>query len=249
MAFPPLALSVLDRIALAFLLTGCLFVAGRAWLHDHPQHDPWAPLALDDPPGWATARKLAALREDRPACRAFLASGGIATTALPPVGEGTCHRDDRKLLAAPARLDVALRPAGAQATCAVDAGLAYWLRHGVQPAAQALLGSEVVGIEHLGTASCRRIGGGDKGTWSEHATGNAIDVAGFVLADGRRIGVRRDWAAQGETGAAASAFLHRVRDEACASFATVLSPDYNAAHADHLHLDQVRRSGGWSACR
>jgi hypothetical protein len=102
-----------------------------------------------------------------------------------------------------------------------------------------------VGLDHYGTANCRRIGGGHAGTWSEHATGNAIDVAAFRLADGRRIAVRRDWAGPGR----AAAFLHAVRNAACGEFATVLSPDYNAAHADHLHLDQARRGdAGWSYC-
>ncbi|EJL25547.1 extensin family protein [Novosphingobium sp. AP12] len=243
MAFPPL-----DRIVLTFLLMACLFMAGRSWLRDHPQHDPWTPLALDDPAGWATSRKLAALRGDAVQCRAFLDRSGITAMALPAAGEGACRRDDRKLLAAPAHFDVALRPGGAQATCAIDAGLAWWLRHGVQPAAEAALGSRVVGIQYLGTANCRRIGGGDEGNWSEHATGNAIDIAGFVLADGRRISVLRDWDATGSS-PEVSGFLHMVRDSACTSFSTVLSPDYNAAHANHLHLDQAKRSGGWSACR
>lgn len=244
MAFP-----ALDRIVLTFLLIGCLFVGGRAWLHDHPEHDPWTPLALDDPPGWATSRKLSALRGDTAQCRAFLDRSGIPSAALPAMGEGECRREDRKLLSAPLRLDVALRPGGAQATCTIDAGLAWWLRHGVQPAAEAALGSGVVAIQHLGTANCRRIGGGDEGNWSEHATGNAIDIAGFVLADGRRISVQKDWSGQGPSGEDGSAFLHMVRDSACTGFSTVLSPDYNAAHADHLHLDQARRSGGWSTCR
>ena len=243
-----MVLPALDRVVLALLLLGCLFAGGRAWLHDHPQQDPWAPLALRDPEGWATARKLAALRGDTAQCRAFLERSGITATALAPAGEGSCRRADRKLLAAPARLNVALRPSGAQATCTIDAGLAWWLTHGVQPAAEAALGSRVTGIQHLGTSNCRRIGGGEEGNWSEHATGNAIDIAGFTLADGRRISVLKDWDAEG-TSPAASAFLHMVRDSACTSFATVLSPDYNAAHANHLHLDQAKRSGGWSACR
>jgi hypothetical protein len=139
-----------------------------------------------------------------------------------------------------------LQPAGAQATCAVDAGLARWLRHGVQPAAAAFLGSRVVALEHFGTNNCRRIGGGDRGGWSEHATGNAIDIAAFKLADGRRIIVRRDWTGQQKP----AAFLHAVRDAACGEFTTVLSPDYNAAHAGHLHLDQADRGvAGWTACR
>lgn len=237
--------SRLDQISLAALLIAALVVAGRSWLHDHPQHDPGAPLTLAEPDGWATGRKLATLRADRGVCRAFIEQAGIEAAELPATGAGTCLRADRHVLGAPARLDVALRPGGAQATCAVDAGLARWLRHGVQPVARAEFGMQVVRVEHLGTASCRRIGGGDQGNWSEHATGNAIDIAAFVLADGQRIAVVRDWSGKG----AASRFLHAVRDDACRSFSTVLSPDYDAAHADHLHLDQARRAGAWGVCR
>lgn len=235
-------MSAFDRFALSVLLSGCVVIGGRLWLHDHPQHDPWAPLSLGDSEGWATNRKLAALRTDLPACRAFLARSGIEAAALKPAGEGACRRADRAVIASPRHADVALVPRGAQATCAVDAALAWWLRHSVQPAAKATLGESVVRIEHLGTNNCRRIGGGANGRWSEHASGNAIDIAGFVLADGRRVSVRKDWNGTGD----AAAFLHTVRDGACRSFGTVLSPDYNAAHADHLHLDQASR---WSSCR
>lgn len=162
---------------------------------------------------------------------------------MPQVGEGMSLREDRQMVASPGETGIKLVPKGALATCAIDIGLARWLRHGVQPAARATLGSRVVRIEHLGTANCRRIGNGER--WSEHARGNAIDVSGFVLADGRRISVKRDWAGSGS----APAFLHAVRDADCNSFGTVLSPDYNAAPADHMHLDQAQRTGGWSACR
>lgn len=240
-----MAIPLLDRIVLAALIAACLLLAARGWLHDHPQHDPWAPLDIADPPGWATDRKLAALRGEPGACRAFLDRSGIAASPLPPTGSGACRRTDRAVLALPPDADVRLVPAGAQATCAVDAALAWWLRHGVQPAAESILRGRVARIEHLGTYNCRRIGGGDGGDWSEHATGNALDVSAFVLADGRRISVRGDW----NGGGPASAFLHAARDSACRAFSTVLSPEYNAAHADHLHLDQAARVAGWSACR
>lgn len=232
----------LDRLSIGLLIAACVALAGRGWLHDHPGHNPWAPLNLADPPGWATGLKLAALREDRGECRAFLHRAGIEAEPLSPTGAGACRRDDRQILVASAQAAVTLAPRGAEATCAVDAGLAWWLHHGVQGAAEAILGSRVVGLEHFGTVSCRRVGGGDEGRWSEHAPGNAIDISAFVLADGRRISVLADWEGPGD----AAAFLHVVRDRACRSFATVLSPDYNAAHADHFHLDQAR---GWGACR
>ena len=234
-----------DRIVVALLLLACLLLAGKGWLLEHPGHNPWAALTLDEQPGWATPRKLSALSADREACRAFLDRSGIDKTALEPTGSGMCRREDRKRVAAPLAAEVSLVPSGAEATCAVDAAMAWWLRHGVQPQAEAIFGSRVVRIEQLGTYNCRRIGNGAAGNWSEHATGNAIDISAFVLADGRRISVRKDWAGSVD----AAAFLHAVRDSACTAFSTVLSPDYNAAHADHLHLDQASRSAGWRACR
>ena len=80
--------------------------------------------------------------------------------------------------------------------------------------------------------------------WSEHAAGNAIDIAAFVTEDGRRISVLGDW----QDAAADGRFLRRVRDDACSAFGTVLSPDYNEAHRDHLHLDQQSR-GLRAVCR
>ena len=120
------------------------------------------------------------------------------------------------------------------------------MRHGVQPAACEFLRSEIVSIEHFGTRSCRRRYGREDAPWSEHATGNAIDIAGFVLADGRRISVKNDWAVRGKRGA----FLHAMRD---ARFRVQRvrhrAPDYNAAHADRFHLDQAGGRIGWNVCR
>ncbi|MFO6447175.1 extensin family protein [Erythrobacter sp. NE805] len=218
-----------------------LLVAGILawqWLLGHPEHNPWAPLDLDDPPGWATRAKFARLKNDVAECRAVLARSAVAFTALPPTGEGACARPDRTRLG-----DYPLAPDTPPVTCPVAVALEIWRSDSVAPAAKAILGSELRRIEHLGAFSCRRMYGGKDGPWSEHATANAIDIAGFVLADGRRISVLRDWKGEGKE----AQFLRAVRDGACASFATVLSPEYNAAHADHLHLDQDTRWSG--VCR
>jgi hypothetical protein len=229
----------LDRAALGLLMGGALLLAGRAWLAAHPQHDPWAPLDLRDPPGWATQRKLASLREDPDACRAVLERSGIRFAALAPEGEGECRREDRTVLS-----EAPLSPVRPPTTCAVGAAFELWLRRGVQPAAQELLRARVARVEHLGAYSCRRMYGSGTGRWSEHATGNALDVAAFVLEDGRRISVAGHWTGEGPE----ADFLRRVRDDACDVFGTVLSPDYNAAHADHFHLDQAARGFG-GVCR
>ena len=68
---------------------------------------------------------------------------------------------------------------------------------------------------------------------SAHSQAAALDFAGVRLRDGRRITVTKDW--NGDTPEAR--FLRRIRDDACRIFGTTLSPDYNAVHADHLHLE------------
>jgi len=104
----------------------------------------------------------------------------------------------------------------------------------------------VTGVDHAGSYSCRRIGGGSEGRFSEHGTADAIDVIGFRLAGGDTVTVLRDW--NGE--AKRAAFLRAVRDGGCRLFSTALSPDYNAAHADHLHFDQASRGAmGGRLCR
>jgi hypothetical protein len=227
-----------DGPIVALFVLGALFLAARGWLAEHPEHNPWAPLNLNDPPGWATHRKLAALRRDPEECRAVLARSGIEFTTLPPAGANECRREDRLVLG-----DFPLAPARPVTSCSVAAGLELWLKQ-LQPVARELLGTRVGRIEHFGSFSCRRVYGRESGAWSEHATGNALDVGAFVLADGRRLSVLQDW----RGGDAESAFLHRARDAACKVFGTTLSPDYNAAHADHLHLDQAARGFG-SVCR
>ena len=226
------------RRALFALVPLLLAIAGWQWLQNHPQHNPWAPLDLRDPPGWATRTKLARLKEDVGACRAVLARSDIVFTALDAAGEGECARPDRTRLG-----DYPLSPDTPPVTCPVAIALELWRRDSVAPAARRILGSDIARIEHLGAFSCRRMYGASEGRWSEHATGNAIDIAGFVLEDGRRISVLGDWDGEGTE----ARFLREVRDGACKSFATVLSPEYNAAHADHFHLDQ---DGRWSGvCR
>ena len=103
------------------------------------------------------------------------------------------------------------------------------------------LGQPIARIEHYGTYACRNIYGQAAGRVSEHAHANALDVAAFRTAAGERIAVVSDFRDEGPRGR----FLRRVRDEACPWFRGVLSPDYNAAHRDHLHLDR----GPYRVCR
>ena len=84
--------------------------------------------------------------------------------------------------------------------CPAAVALALWERHSVQPLARRLLGAPVARIDHVGSFACRNIGGEAGGRRSEHASANALDVAGFVLANGRTIRVARDWGADNPRG-------------------------------------------------
>ena len=159
-----------------------------------------------------------------------------------------------------------IRPEGLVMRCPLAVRYVIWERQTLRPAAEDILGSPVAGVE-ASSYACRRIYGSTDPTSrpSEHASGNALDVSAVRLADGRRITVADGWgpirqdsrAAQLERGEERSLppllpqpplapttdegrFLRRIRDEGCDVFGTVLSPEYNEAHRDHLHLDGSR---------
>jgi len=201
-----------------------------------PQHNPLRPPDLTEPVGWATYGKLTALKFDERTCKAALTDAKVEFTELATEKVGTCtlegtlnlKRSLTPYTAAPLRM-----------TCHQMAALHTWERHIVRPQAEKLFGSPLRQIETYGTFSCRNIAGTRQR--SQHAYANAIDISGFVLEDGTRISVKADWRANDEKGK----FLKRVHAGACRLFSVTLGPDYNAAHADHFHLDM----GSTESCR
>ncbi|OYW23752.1 MULTISPECIES: extensin family protein [unclassified Sphingomonas] len=240
----PLLLRWLRRAIQLFLIASAIGLAVIV-LQPPPQDLPWTPLKLDEPIGLFTGAKIARLTTDRSSCMDLLHTSGVSFEEVPPRGEDQCRVEDAVRFDSDRAL-LSLRPASVTPSCPVAIGLIAWQTQVVQPAALALLGMSVKRIEHLGSYACRRLYSRADAPWSEHATSDAIDVGAFILSDGSRISVLDDWDDAGDKGA----FLRAVRDGGCGVFATVLSPDYNAAHTDHLHLDQANRgSMGWRACR
>lgn len=224
---------------LAVWLVGIVLAGGMGvWLTDRyvpPQHLPWKPLKVSDPVGWATRIKVATVTPA--ACRRILAEGGVTFTPVPDRGRLFCTiRDAGRLGAGFPRLS----PAGPVLTCREALGLAIWERQVVQPAADRLLNGQVTAIDQFGSYNCRDVR--DRpGQISQHATANALDVAGFRIDTGRHVTVLKDYRDPG----AAGQFLHRIEKGACAIFGSTLGPDYNALHRDHFHLDMAP----WSVCR
>jgi len=236
---------IVTLVLLAAIALGGLLLYGHA--RRHPEDLPWTELDLGRPIGAFTGRKLAGLSEEPALCLALLERAGISFTALPARAEGErCGYRGAVRFRPGGALGISYRPSDLGSSCPVAAALALWEWHVVQPAARRHLGRAVTRIDHFGSYSCRRLYGRDAGAWSEHSAANAVDIAGFRLADGTRISVAGDWDDAGAKGR----FLREVRDGACDLFATVLSPDYNEAHRDHFHLDQAARGAwGWRGCR
>jgi hypothetical protein len=118
--------------------------------------------------------------------------------------------------------------------CSMIPALEDWLAQVVQPAAQARFGQAIVGLTAFGAYSCRSVDNIAGAQLSEHSFGNAIDISGFKLADGRSIVIVQDWK---RTETQESAFLHEVHAGACQHFTTVLGPGADVFHYNHFHLD------------
>lgn len=217
--------------------------------------NPWAPLDVAAPPDWLTGFKLARARSEPARCRAALARTGMRYEPLPDrtTGEGCGFDNAVRLRDAGVRLS----PAAPALSCPVALSFFMWERHALQPAAMRRFGQRVATVEHLGSYACRNVNRGEGATpgaaRSRHATANALDVAGLVLADGRRIKVSRDWPHAGAADAdnaddsdhAPGLLLRDAHDGACRFFDGVLGPEYNAVHRDHFHLE----TGGYRMCR
>jgi hypothetical protein len=198
------------------------------------------------PPRWFTLRESDG---DYAACKLALSLLGTVYAEEPPItdpGDRDCG------IARPIRVerilpDLALE-GGAVMRCDTARALGFWARDFLRPAGAMLPGAPRVTGLRLGTTyDCRpRVGtGADQPRLSEHALGNAIDIAGFVFGDADPLTIQP----RADTGDLAEAFQRTARAAGCLFFSTVLGPGSNDAHDDHLHLDVAARRGGWRLCQ
>ena len=180
-------------------------------------------------------------RPETRACYTQLGRGGATFTPLPDrmFGAGCSTLNTVSLTHVPGDIGRFAVTNLGPLSCPLANGVAAWARYGVDRAARQTLGSRLARIETMGSYACRNVAG--TGRLSAHARAEAIDVSAFILADGRRVSVLQGWNAS----RAEREFLRIVHRSACKRFGTVLGPDYNAAHRDHLHMEL----GDGSFCR
>jgi len=143
----------------------------------------------------------------------------------------------------PVNATASIQPAATLA-CPIVSALDRWVIDSVQPAAIRWFNQPVVEIRQISAYSCRGMNGQIGARISEHAFGNALDIASFTLADGRRVSVKEGWRGLPEE----QGFLRDIQAAACEQFTTVLAPGSNRFHYDHIHVDLMRRSSGTRIC-
>lgn len=201
--------------------------------------NPYAPLRVKDPLTPLTQWKLTRALAQDATCLAALDTGAQAVRK-PDLEDGPqCGITPQVTLSAAG--GATLRPINTR--CHTALRVAMWTQHSLQPAAAEIFGQPLAEITHFSSYSCRQIRttAGGSGRMSTHATADAIDISGFVLADGTSVNLLRDW--EGRDGKAR--FLRRANSTACDWFRVTLGPEYNALHADHFHLQHT----GWGLCR
>lgn len=228
------------RAFLLFLLLLSLLALTwwRGW-RPPDRFNPWARLDLREPPDRFVRYKLRRLDEQPAQCLAVLRQAGARFDALPDRdGPGQCGWTDAVRLRG---TGVASLSSPTVVTCPLAASLVLFDRQVVQPAARLAFKQPVARIDHVGSYACRNIYHRADAPLSRHARAQAIDIDGFVLADGRRIGIGADWNNQHARGQ----FLRAVHDGGCRVSGMVLGPDYNAQHRGHFHI----QADGRGYCR
>jgi len=208
------------RILLLASLVATLAIAGCGGKPPPPRPRGSTPVTLHIP----TSRETQA-------CFTDLSREDVRFSPLPDRDYGGGCR----IIGAVQLIDIGLPVTNLKAMrCGLARSFTAWARHAAVPAAHQMLGSDLVRIESYGTYACRNTIGTAHVALSGHATANAVDVAAFVLQDGRRISVLDGW---NGPDLQVRAFLRTVHTSACKRFGTVLSPDYNTAHRNHFHLE------------
>ena len=118
--------------------------------------------------------------------------------------------------------------------CAEAMALSHWVTHGLQPA----FDNTVVRLNVADSYSCRPRNNVPGNKVSVHGLGQAIDIAGFKLSDGRTLTVADDYGRQ----------MKAAQKAGCGTFHTILGPGSDGYHENHIHFD-VASHGGGDYCR
>jgi hypothetical protein len=189
------------------------------------------PIEVEDPKAYA-------------ACIAELKSMGVAFAEIERIDDGNGCGIDRPIEVRSLGNKIALDPPGT-VRCQTAINLARWTREVVVPMLEKAQPMETLATVNQSSAYvCRKRNGASTGKISEHAHGNAVDIAGFIFKSGKTFTI----APRQEDPTLNGAFQRAIASAACLYFSTVLDPGSDKAHEAHLHLDTLKRKGGYRYC-
>jgi len=182
---------------------------------------------------------------DHADCIKELQSLGVVFKEIPRIDDGNGCGIDKPIVLSEALPGIKVRPE-ATLRCPTARALAHWMKESVIPAAAVAAGDQgrITTINQASAYICRLRNSAETGKISEHARGNAIDVASFSFEKGEDIAVKP----RREDSTLTGAFQRTVSASGCLYFSTVLDPESDAAHETHFHLDVLERKGGYRYC-
>lgn len=201
-------------------------------------YNPLAPLELSDPPNWLTQFKLKRLTPAR--CQTLLQQANeqkLITSQPVADSAGECPLTD---VVRVRDFGVVKLSSSFLASCPLALRSALYVGQQAAPLTERLMMSQLTRIEHLGSYACRNIYHRPDARRSEHASAQALDISGFILADRRHVTVLRGWKQE-----ESAMWLRALLSASCQYYGNGLGPDYNAAHANHFHLGMR----GFGLCR
>lgn len=217
--------------ALVVMVTG---FAVYPWLQSQlpARYNPFAPLSVSDPPNFITQYKLKRLSNNHDACMAVLESAkaeGLLNFQNVGNSRGQCPLTGAVRVQNFGKVSLS---SSFLASCPLAVSTTMFVAQAAAPSAERVFKQKLLRIDHLGSFACRNVYHRAEGRLSEHASADALDVAGFRISGGENITVAAGWKREGNP----SNFLHEVFKEGCPFFGNIIGPDYNAAHANHFHL-------------
>ena len=205
------------RKVLPFLLVACVIATlPGCGLFERPQR-----------PAWREAADKACM------ARRTVRMSAYVQPARTIDGPGICGLNQPLKVSALKDGTVAIS-SSATLNCPMTEALEKWMLEVVQPAAWARFKQPVTRIDTMGSYGCRPMNNKAGAKLSEHSFGNALDIGGFQLADGRKITLVKGWTKGDEQ---EKGFLREAHVGACDHFTTVLGPGSNAFHYNHFHVD------------
>ncbi len=201
---------------------------------DQPEEPPRPP----DPRSALRPDASGELPPEEVACRQRLSALGVKFDTRPaasdPSGCSVPYPLDIRSLGN----DIDIQP-DAEMNCAMAEAAARFAKEVISPAAEAIFGEKLTSISHASAYVCRPRAG--TGILSEHAFGNALDIASFTLSKGTIVAIEPTPPERN------GRLVSRVREAACGPFKTVLGPGA-PDHSEHLHFDLAPRRNGGTVC-